>query len=61
MENKKDIVAIGRAAIDLNAVEINRPMEETETFRKYVGGSPVNISIGASKLGLNVGLIANVS
>ena len=36
-------------------------MEETETFRKYVGGSPVNISIGASKLGLNVGLIANVS
>lgn len=61
MANQKDIVAIGRAAIDLNAVEINRPMEETETFRKYVGGSPVNISIGASKLGLNVGLIANVS
>ncbi|MBU0438939.1 5-dehydro-2-deoxygluconokinase [Staphylococcus succinus] len=61
MTTKKDIVAIGRAAIDLNAVEINRPMEETETFRKYVGGSPVNISIGASKLGLNVGLIANVS
>lgn len=61
MANKKNIVAIGRAAIDLNAVEINRPMEETETFRKYVGGSPVNISIGAAKLGLNVGLIANVS
>lgn len=61
MKNKKDIVAIGRAAIDLNAVEINRPMEETETFRKYVGGSPVNISIGAAKLGLNVGMIANVS
>lgn len=61
MKSKKDIVAIGRAAIDLNAVEINRPMEETESFRKYVGGSPVNISIGASKLGLNVGLIANVS
>lgn len=61
MTSKKNIVAIGRAAIDLNAVEINRPMEETETFRKYVGGSPVNISIGASKLGLDVGLIANVS
>ncbi|MBF7029959.1 5-dehydro-2-deoxygluconokinase [Staphylococcus kloosii] len=58
---KKDIVAIGRIAIDLNSVEINRPMEETATFRKYVGGSPVNISIGAAKLGLNVGIIANVS
>ncbi|MDK9866534.1 MAG: 5-dehydro-2-deoxygluconokinase [Staphylococcus equorum] len=61
MVSKKDIIAIGRAAIDLNAVEINRPMEETETFRKYVGGSPVNISIGAAKLGLDVGIIANVS
>lgn len=58
---KKDIVAIGRIAIDLNSVEINRPMEETATFRKYVGGSPVNICIGAAKLGLNVGIIANVS
>ncbi|ARJ50717.1 5-dehydro-2-deoxygluconokinase [Staphylococcus lutrae] len=61
MSGKKHIVAIGRAAIDLNAVEINCPMEETKTFRKYVGGSPANIVIGASKLGLDVGLIANVS
>lgn len=61
MSNKKDIVAIGRAAIDLNAVEMNRPMEETKTFAKYVGGSPSNIIIGAAKLGLNVGMIANVS
>ena len=61
MKDKKDIVAIGRAAIDLNAVEMNRPMEETKTFAKYVGGSPSNIMIGAAKLGLNVGMIANVS
>ncbi|KTT81107.1 5-dehydro-2-deoxygluconokinase [Mammaliicoccus sciuri] len=58
---KKDIIAIGRVAIDLNSIEINRPMEETESFRKYVGGSPVNISVGAAKLGLDVGIIANVS
>ncbi len=35
-----DFVAIGRLCIDLNANEINRPMEETMTFTKYVGGSP---------------------
>ncbi|MCJ0925877.1 5-dehydro-2-deoxygluconokinase [Mammaliicoccus sciuri] len=58
---KKDIIAIGRVAIDLNSIEINRPMEETESFRKYVGGSPVNISVGVAKLGLDVGIIANVS
>ena len=44
-EKAFDIVAIGRACIDLNAVEYNRPMEETMTFSKYVGGSPANIAI----------------
>lgn len=61
MANKKHIVAIGRAAVDLNAKEISRPMEETASFSKYVGGSPANIMIGAAKLGLDVGMIANVS
>lgn len=56
-----DIIAIGRAAIDLNAVEYNRPMEETITFSKYVGGSPANIVIGASKLGLKTGFIGKIS
>ena len=55
-----DLVAIGRAALDLNAVEINRPMEETETFKKYVGGSPANIAIGSAKLGQKVKFIGKV-
>ncbi|MFB5661276.1 5-dehydro-2-deoxygluconokinase [Alteribacillus sp. HJP-4] len=59
--NKLDLITFGRAAIDLNATEYNRPMEETMTFSKYVGGSPANIAIGTSKLGLNVGMIAKVS
>lgn len=56
-----DLIAIGRACIDLNAVEYNRPMEETMTFAKYVGGSPANIAIGSSKLGLKTGFIGKVS
>lgn len=56
-----DLIAIGRACIDLNAVEYNRPMEETMTFAKYVGGSPANIVIGSSKLGLKTGFIGKVS
>lgn len=59
-ERKFDIIAIGRACIDLNAVEYNRPMEETMTFSKYVGGSPANIAIGASKLGLHAGFIGKI-
>ncbi|SDZ41752.1 5-dehydro-2-deoxygluconokinase [Evansella caseinilytica] len=56
-----DIIAIGRACLDLNAVEYNRPLEETMTFRKYVGGSPANIVIGGAKLGLKTGFIGKVS
>lgn len=60
MENF-DLIAVGRACIDLNAVEYNRPMEETMTFKKYVGGSPANIAIGSAKLGLKVGFIGKLA
>lgn len=55
-----DLIAVGRACIDLNAVEYNRPMEETMTFKKYVGGSPANVAIGSSKLGLKAGFIGKI-
>jgi len=56
-----DLIGIGRLCIDLNADQFNRPMEETTSFSKYVGGSPANITIGASRLGLNTGFIGKVS
>lgn len=60
-EKPLDSVAIGRACIDLNANEINRPMEETMTFTKYVGGSPANITIGLSRLGKKTAFIGKVA
>ncbi|ASR45811.1 5-dehydro-2-deoxygluconokinase [Paenibacillus kribbensis] len=58
---KFDFIAIGRACIDLNAAEYNRPMEETMTFVKYVGGSPANIAIGGARLGLKAGFIGKIA
>jgi 5-dehydro-2-deoxygluconokinase len=58
---KYDFTAIGRLCIDLNANEINRPMEETRTFTKYVGGSPANITIGMSRLGLKTSFIGKIA
>lgn len=60
-QREYDLIAIGRACIDLNAVEYNRSMEETMTFKKYVGGSPANIAIGTSKLGLKAGFIGKLA
>lgn len=56
-----DCIGIGRLCIDLNANEIHRPMEETRTFTKYVGGSPANITIAMSRLGLRTGFIGKIS
>lgn len=61
MMAKFDLITIGRAAVDFNANEIHRPMEETMTFTKYVGGSPANVAIGTAKLDLNVGMISKIS
>lgn len=56
-----DLITLGRACIDLNANEYNKPMEETISFTKYVGGSPANIAIGSAKLGLKTGFIGKVA
>jgi len=56
-----DLIAIGRLCIDMNANEINRPMEETLTFTKYLGGSPANIAVAAARLGLKTGFIGKVA
>ncbi|GKX29265.1 5-dehydro-2-deoxygluconokinase [Vallitalea longa] len=55
-----DLIALGRLAVDLNANEMG-PMEETSTFSKYLGGSPANICIAVSRLGLKSGFIGRVA
>ncbi|QTQ16883.1 5-dehydro-2-deoxygluconokinase [Treponema parvum] len=56
----KDVVALGRATIDLYANEVG-PMEDAKTFSKYVGGSPANTSVAMARLGMKVGYIGKVS
>jgi len=56
-----DVIPIGRVAIDFNPNEIHRPLHESRTFTKYVGGSPANIAVGLARLGKKVGFIGKVS
>ncbi|WP_061312514.1 5-dehydro-2-deoxygluconokinase [Clostridium botulinum] len=60
-DRKFEIVPIGRVAIDFNPIDINRPLSESKTFKKYLGGSPANIAVGLSRLGKKVGFIGKVS
>ena len=56
-----DIVLLGRAAIDLNPTDYYKPLDESTTFKKYLGGSPANIAVGMARLGKKVGFIGKVS
>lgn len=56
-----DLVLLGRIAVDFNPVDYFRPLEECTTFKKYVGGSPANIAVGAARHGMKIGFFARVS
>ena len=50
-----DLVLLGRVAVDFNPVDYFQPLEECTTFKKYVGGSPANIAVGAARHGMKIG------
>lgn len=56
-----DIIPLGRIAIDFNPIDLNRPLSESTTFKKYLGGSPANIAVGMARLGHKVGFLARIS
>ncbi|QZY55631.1 5-dehydro-2-deoxygluconokinase [Crassaminicella profunda] len=60
-DRELDVIAVGRLGIDLNPNEINRPLEESMTFTRYVGGSPANIAVATSRLDLKTGFIGRVA
>ena len=55
-----DLITLGRSGIDLYSEQVGGRLEDAASFAKYVGGSPTNTAIGASRLGLNAGLITRV-
>ncbi len=55
-----DIIAMGRSSIDLYSNDIGAPFEEITSFGAFVGGCPLNISVGAHRLGASVALLTAV-
>lgn len=56
-----DIVAVGRAGLDLYADQVGVPFEKIQSFAAYVGGTPANIAVGSRRLGLRTALLTAVS
>ena len=56
-----DIIMLGRITVDLNPLDYYKTLAESETFKKYVGGSPANTAVGMARLGKKCGFFARVS
>ena len=55
-----DLVAVGRAGVDLYGQQVGGRLEDMASFAKYIGGSPANTAIGLSRLGLRSALVTRV-
>jgi 5-dehydro-2-deoxygluconokinase len=55
-----ELITLGRSSVDLYGEQIGGRLEGMGSFAKYVGGSPTNTAIGASRLGIKTGLITRV-
>lgn len=55
-----DLITMGRSSIDLYSQSIGADFVDIKGFNAFVGGSPLNIAVGAQRLGLNTALLTAV-
>lgn len=55
-----ELLTLGRSSIDLYSLDIGAAFSDITRFGAYLGGSPLNIAVGASRLGVRAGLLTAV-
>jgi len=55
-----DLITLGRCGMDLFSQDIGAPFAAITGFDAHIGGSPTNIAVAASRLGLRVALLTAV-
>lgn len=56
-----DVVTIGRAGIDLYAMQEETDLNTVSKFEKGVGGTPANIAVALARLGSKAAILSKVS
>lgn len=54
-----DIICIGEVLIDFIGHEVNTSINRTKDYHRFLGGSPTNVAVNASRLGLKSVLVAS--
>lgn len=52
-----DVVAAGRAVVDLYPAEDGRAPKDVESYNQFLGGSPTNVAVAAARAGLRSAVV----
>ncbi|WBB69414.1 5-dehydro-2-deoxygluconokinase [Micromonospora sp. WMMD812] len=52
-----DVLTIGRVGVDIYPLQVGTALADVETFGRFLGGSPTNVAVAASRQGLRSGVI----
>src|SRR3954466_9882619 len=59
-DRPRDVICLGRFAVDFYAQQLAARLEDVSSFAKYLGGSSANTAFGCARLGLKAGMISRV-
>ena len=55
-----DLIAVGRISVDIYPLQVGVGLEDVTSFGKFLGGSPTNVTVAASRHGLKSAIITKV-
>jgi fructokinase len=58
LEKSIDIICVGEVLIDFIGHEVNTSITRTKDYHRFLGGSPTNVAVNATRLGLKSVLVA---
>jgi fructokinase len=60
MNGNIDILCVGEVLVDFIGHQEDVLIDETRDYHRYLGGSPTNVAMNSTRLGLNTTLVASV-
>ncbi|GAA1835533.1 5-dehydro-2-deoxygluconokinase [Actinomadura chokoriensis] len=52
-----DLITMGRVSVDVYPHQVGVPLEDVESFGKYLGGSPTNVAVAAARYGRRAAVV----
>ncbi len=60
MDDDLELLTIGRVSVDLYPQQSGVPLRDVVSFAKSIGGSPTNVAVAASRLGVRAAVVTRV-